>query len=73
MPTLKPGDIAVMDNLPAHRPIAVRHAIEVAGARLCFLPPYSPFSKLKAFLKKSAARTREGLGAVVWWGVGGID
>jgi transposase len=64
-PTLKPGDIVVMDNLPAHKPIGVRQAIETAGAELRFLPPYSPdfnpielaFSKFKAFLKKAAART----------------
>jgi len=63
--TLKPGDIVVMDNLPAHKPAAVRQAIEAAGAELHFLPPYSPdlnpiemaFSKFKAFLKKAAART----------------
>ncbi len=42
VPTLKPGDIVVMDNLPAHKPIAVRTAIEVAAAELRFLPPYSP-------------------------------
>ena len=58
-PTLSPGDIVIMDNLPAHKPLAVRHAIEATGADLHFLPPYSPdfnpiemaFSKLKAFLK----------------------
>jgi transposase len=69
VPTLTPGDIVVMDNLPAHKPVAVRHAIEGAGAELRFLPPYSPdfnpiemaFSKLKAFLKKVAARTVDDL------------
>ena len=69
VPTLAPGDIVVMDNLPAHKPVAVRHAIEGAGAELRFLPPYSPdfnpiemaFSKLKAFLKKVAARTVDDL------------
>ena len=77
VPTLKPGDIVMMDNLPAHKPVAVRHAIEKAGAELRFLPPpgqaggrlYSPdfnpiemaFSKLKAFLKKTAARTIQDL------------
>jgi transposase len=68
-PTLQPGDIVIMDNLPAHKPIAVREAIEAVGARLCYLPPYSPdlnpiemaFSKLKALLKKAAARTVEAL------------
>jgi transposase len=67
--TLKPGDIVVMDNLPAHRPMAVRQAIQAAGAELRFLPPYSPdfnpiemaFSKLKAVLKKTAARTIDDL------------
>ena len=64
-PTLIPGDIVIMDNLPAHKPAAVRRAIEAAGSELRFLPPYSPdfnpiemaFSKLKAFLKKTAVRT----------------
>lgn len=64
-PTLSPGDIVVMDNLPAHKPAAVRAAIERCGAELRYLPPYSPdlnpiemaYSKLKALLKKAAART----------------
>jgi transposase len=64
-PTLRPGDIVVLDNLPAHKPIAIREAIEAAGAIIRFLPPYSPdfnpiemaFSKIKALLKKAAART----------------
>ena len=58
-----------MDNLPAHKTTAVRQAIETAGAELRFLPPCSPdfdpiemaFAKLKAFLKKTAARTVEDL------------
>ena len=65
VPELRPGDIVIMDNLPAHKPVAVRQAIEKAGARLRFLPPYSPdfnpiemaFAKLKAQLKKAACRT----------------
>lgn len=65
VPTLRPGDIVVMDNLPAHKPTAVRQAIERVGAELRFLPPYSPdfnpiemaFAKIKALLKKAAART----------------
>jgi transposase len=78
VPTLSQGDIVVMDNLPAHKPVAVREAIEAAGAELLFLPPYSPdfnpiemaFSKLKSFLKKTAARTKEDL----WDAIGqGID
>lgn len=65
VPTLATGDIVVMDNLPAHKPAGVRRAIEATGALLLFLPPYSPdfnpiemaFAKLKAILKKAAART----------------
>jgi len=69
VPELSPGDIVVMDNLPAHKVSGVREAIESAGARLLYLPPYSPdfnpiemaFSKLKALLRKAAARTVEDL------------
>lgn len=69
VPTLRPGDIVIMDNLPAHKPVAIRQAIEAAGAELRFLPPYSPdfnpiemaFSKLKALLRKAAARTMDDL------------
>ena len=65
VPTLNAGDIVVMDNLPAHKPTGVRRAIEATGALLLYLPSYSPdfnpiemaFSKLKAILKKIAART----------------
>ena len=65
VPTLKPGDIVVMDNLSSHKVSGVRLAIETAGARLAYLPPYSPdlnpieqfFSKLKAMLRKAAVRT----------------
>jgi transposase len=68
-PVLTPGKIVIMDNLPAHKPVAVRMAIEAKGARLRFLPPYSPdfnpiemaYSKFKAFLKKAAARTIDDL------------
>ena len=64
-PELRPGDVVVMDNLPSHKVSGIREAIEAAGARLLFLPPYSPdfnpiemaFSKLKALLRKAAART----------------
>ena len=73
VPTLAPGDIVVMDNLPAHKPTAVRQAIERAGAELRFLPAYSPdfnpielaFSKLKAFLKKHAPRTIDELWDII--------
>ena len=65
IPTLKPGDIVVMGNLPVHKPIAIREAIEKAGASLKFLRPYRPdfnpieiaFSKLKAILKAKGCRT----------------
>ena len=64
-PTLRPGDVVILDNLPAHKIAAVRDAVEATGAQLLFLPPYSPdfnpienaFSKLKALLRKAAART----------------
>lgn len=69
VPTLRPGDIVIMDNLGSHKGEAVRAAIEAAGAELRFLPPYSPdlnpienaFSKMKALLRKAAERTRDGL------------
>ena len=65
MPTLKPGDIVIMDNLASHKGEAVRRAIGAAGAKLIFLPPYSPdlnpieqaFAKLKTLLRKAAERT----------------
>ena len=65
VPELKPGDMVVMDNLPAHKVSGVRRAIKTAGATLRYLPPYSPdfnpielaFAKLKALLRKAAART----------------
>ncbi len=73
VPTLEPGDIVIMDNLPAHRSAAVRDAIQGAGAELRFLPPYSPdfnpiemaFSKLKASLKRRAARSVNELWEVI--------
>jgi transposase len=66
---LRPGDVVIMDNLPAHKVAAVRQTIEAAGAHIPYLPPYSPdfnpiekaFSQIKAFLKKTAARTKENL------------
>jgi len=73
VPALKAGDIVIMDNLPAHKVKGVREAIEAAGASLVYLPPYSPdlnpiekaFSKLKAILRKAAARTLEDLWAAI--------
>jgi transposase len=72
-PELRPGDVAIMDNLPAHKISGVREAIEKAGASLLLLPPYSPdfnpiemaFSKLKALLRKAAARTVDDLWTVI--------
>ncbi len=68
-PTLVAGEIVVMDNLSAHRRPRIRELIEAAGCELWYLPAYSPdfnpieeaFSKLKALLKKAAARTKEAL------------
>ena len=73
VPTLSPGDVVILDNLPAHKGSAAREAIEAGGARLLFLPPYSPdfnpienaFSKLKALLRKAAARTVDELWRVI--------
>lgn len=69
VPTLRPDDIVVMDNLPAHKSSAGRIMIEAAGARFRYLPPYSPdfnpienaYAKLKAILRKAAARTIDDL------------
>ncbi len=66
-PTLRPGDIVIMDNLSSHKKPAVRAAIRARGARLLFLPPYSPdlnpieqvFAKLKHLLRQAAERTQE--------------
>ena len=68
-PTRQPGDMVVMDNLPAHKGTAIREAIERCGARLVFLPPYGPdfnpiemaFAKLKAMLRTRAERTVDAL------------
>ncbi len=72
-PELEPGDAVVMDNLAAHKGAAVREAIEAKGAKLVFLPPYSPdlnpienaFAKLKSLLRKAAERTVDGLWAAI--------
>ncbi len=69
VPTLMPGDLVIMDNLPAHKVSGVKLAIEAAGATRLLLPPYSPdfnpieqaFAKLKALLRKAAARTVDDL------------
>lgn len=67
LPALRPGDIVIIDNLGSHKGRAVRHAVRAAGAKLFFLPPYSPdlnpieqvFAKLKTLLRKAAERTVE--------------
>jgi len=69
VPALSPGDVVVMDNLGSHKGRAVHRAIEAAGARLLYLPPYSPdfnpienaFAKLKALLRKAAERSIDAL------------
>jgi transposase len=68
-PTLRPGDIVILDNLSSHKVAGVREVIEATGASLHYLPPYSPdlnpieqlFAKLKAILRKAAARTADAL------------
>ncbi len=68
-PTLRPGQIVVLDNLSVHKADSIRHAIEARGCALLFLPPYSPdftpieqaFSKIKAVLRGLGARARDAL------------
>ena len=67
VPTLKPGDVVILDNLGSHKGKAVREAIRAVGARLVFLPKYSPdlnpieqvFAKFKGFIRKAAPRTHD--------------
>jgi transposase len=74
VPELQPDDIVIMDNLSSHKGPRVRQMIEAAGAKLLYLPPYSPdfnpienaFAKLKALLRKAAERTVTGL----WTAIG---
>lgn len=76
VPTLRPNDIVVMDNLPVHKSDNVRRIIEAAGATLVYLPPYSPdlnpiemaFAKLKSHLRKAAERSMPAL----WDRIGSI-
>ncbi len=76
VPTLKPGDIVVFDNLGSHKGKAIRRAIRTVGAKLFFLPPYSPdlnpieqvFAKLKALLRKAAERSID----ATWQRIGSI-
>jgi transposase len=72
-PALRPGDVVVLDNLAAHKVDGVRQALAAAGASLLYLPPYSPdfnpieqlFAKLKALLRKAAARTKDELWSTI--------
>lgn len=72
-PTLKEGDVVILDNLGAHKVKGVREAIQAAGAQLVYLPPYSPdfnpieqvFAKLKALLRSAAERTVPALEATI--------
>jgi transposase len=74
VPTLRPGDIVILDNLSSHKGGAVRQAIRAAGAHMLFLPPYSPdlnpiemvFAKLKTLLRKADERSI----AAVWHRIG---
>ena len=76
VPTLAPGDIVIMDKLGSHKSLAVRQAIRAAGARLFFLPAYSPdlnpieqvFAKLKTLLRKAAERSVE----TTWMRIGAL-
>lgn len=69
VPELRPGDTLIMDNLASHKSIAVRNAIEATGAKLLFLPPYSPdlnpienmWAKVKARLRAEKKRTKKTL------------
>jgi transposase len=77
VPTLAPGDVLIMDNLPVHKAAGVRAALEAAGTTLLFLPAYSPdlnpiemvFAKMKALLRKAAVRTVDAL----WRAIGKIS
>jgi transposase len=76
VPELRPGDVVILDNLPGHKGEEAAALIDQRGARLLFLPPYSPdlnpiemlFAKLKALLRKAARRTKEAL----WKTIGGL-
>ena len=77
VPALRPGDIVVMDNLSCHKVAGIREAIEGAGAALIYLPPYSPdlnpieqaFAKIKSYLRKCGARTKETLWQAVTYAI----
>lgn len=76
VPTLRPGDVVILDNLSSHKVAGVREAIEAVGATVRYLPPYSPdfnpienlFAKLKTLLRKAEERTQDGL----WQKIGNL-
>lgn len=76
VPTLRPDDIVILDNLGSHKAPAIRQAIRAAGAQILFLPAYSPdlnpieqvFDKLKHLLRKAAERSKE----AVWRRIGNL-
>lgn len=80
-PGLSPGDVVVLDNLAAHKVAGVEQAVRAAGASVMYLPPYSPdlnpieqaFAKLKALLRKTAARTRDTLWAAIGRSLGSFS
>jgi transposase len=79
-PTLRPGDIVIMDNLRAHKVTGIRERIDACGAQLIYLPPYSPdlspiepcWSKLKTLLRTAQARTRDALDAAIQQAVAAV-
>lgn len=80
-PCLSPGDVVVLGNLAAHKVAGVEQAVRAAGAAIMYLPPYSPdsnpieqaFAKLKALLRKTAARTRDTLWAAIGRSLGSFS
>ena len=79
-PTLRPGQVVVMDNLGAHRPTRIRELIEERDCELIYLPPYSPdlnpieeaFSKIKGLVRKAEARSREALVEAIGWALSAV-
>lgn len=80
LPALHAGDVVVMDNLPGHRLLKVRELIESTGAKLLYLPPYSPdfnpiemiWSKVKSLLRTAAARTVDALHMAFGWAMDAV-
>jgi transposase len=80
-PTLRPGDVVVLDNLSVHKVDGLEQVVKKYGARLLYLPPYSPdfnpielaFSKLKTWLRKAQARTRDALEEAIRTAAGWIS